>query len=465
MSAKFKLKGIGNVNTTTGVIWKQLLLFALPLLFSNFLQQLYNAIDLLIVGNFSTDTALGAVGSTGAVTGLLVGMFIGISTGASVVVSHAYGAEDNRKVYEHVHSTMFLGLVSGIIMMVIGLLASRPLLVLMNTPDVLLPEAAQYMQIIFIGMIPTAIYNMASGILRAVGDSKRPLIFLIIAAITNLVLDLLFVAVLDFGVAGAGWATVISQALSAVLSVATLMRSETNYRYFIEETKPHKESVKQILQIGIPAGMQSVIINLANTIIQTNINAYGPYAVEGYTAAGRIDGFLYMCINSISLAIMTFVGQNIGAGKYDRVRKGIKVALGLACGIAAGLGLIIYIFRDPLLRMFGTNDLSLPTGETMLTIAASGYWIFAIGDVLSGAFRGAGKATFPMVSSMINMFGVRLIWVYVAQLIYPEVVSVLLAFPVSWIAQAIMMLIFLFRADWLPAEKAPDKEASEEIYV
>ncbi len=465
MAAKIKLKGIGNVNTTTGVIWKQLLLFALPLLFSNFLQQLYNAIDLLIVGNFASDTALGAVGSTGAVTGLLVGMFIGISTGASVVVSHAYGAEDNKKVYEHVHSTMFLGLVSGAILTVLGLLASKPLLVLMKTPEILLPEAVQYMQIIFIGMIPTSIYNMASGILRAVGDSKRPLIFLLIAAATNLVLDLLFVAILPFGVAGAGWATVISQTLSAVLAVITLMRSETSYRFFLKEMKPHKDSVTRILQIGVPAGMQSVIINLANTIIQTNVNAYGHFAVEGYTAAGRIDGFLYMCINSISLAIMTFVGQNIGAGKYDRVKKGIKVALGLACGIAAVLGIIIFVFRDPLLNIFGINPQSFPTGETMLTIAASGYWIFAIGDVLSGAFRGAGRATFPMVSSMINMFGIRILWVFLAQLVYPEVISVLLAFPVSWIAQAIMMLIYLAKANWLPAEKAPDKAPTEDIYV
>ncbi|NCC82868.1 MAG: MATE family efflux transporter [Clostridia bacterium] len=462
MAAKINIKGVSNINTTTGVIWKQLLLFALPLLFSNFLQQLYSTVDLLIVGNYASDSALAAVGSTGALTGLIVGLFIGISVGASVAVSQAYGAGDDQALYRHVHSAMFLGLVSGISLTLIGIFISRPLLMLMDTPAELLPEAVTYMQIVFVGMIPISLYNMTAGVLRAVGDSRRPLIFLMISAVINLALDMLFVAVLSWGVAGAAWATVISQTVSLGLGLATLTRSETPYRLFVREIKAHKKSVQIILKIGLPAGLQSVVISFANTIVQSQINGYGAFAVEGYAAANRIDGFYYMCINSFSLAMTTFVGQNIGAKRYDRVRQSIKVAIGVASGIAMVLGVIVLFNKRSLLGIFGTHPDSLPYGELMLTIAAFGYWVFAIGDVLSGAFRGAGNATFPMVSSLINMCVVRLVWVFAAQQVYPNILSVFLAYPVSWLCQSALMLVYYFKGKWLPkAAAVPEPQEAE----
>lgn len=460
MAAKFRLKGINNVNTTTGVIWKQLLIFALPILFSNFLQQLYNTIDLLIVGNYAGDHSLGAVGSTGAITNLLVGLFVGVSIGASVAVAQAYGAANDREVYKTVHSTLFVALVSGAFLTVFGLLMTEPLLILMKTPDVQLPEAVTYMRIIFVGMIPMSIYNMSAAILRAVGDSARPLIFLIISAVINLVLDLLFVALLDMGVAGAAWATVIAQVVTAVLGVLTLMRADTSYRLFLKEIKPYKAEILKVLKIGLPAGMQSVVISLANTIIQSNINNYGPNAVEGYAAAGRIDGFYYMAVNSFTLALTTFVGQNIGAGRHDRARKGVKVALLMASSMAAVMGVIFFFTQTQLLGIFNVEPASEIYGRMMMTIGCLFYWIFAFGDVLTGAFRGAGKAAFPMIASLINMCLVRIVWIYFAQKVYADPLSVFLAFPVSWVLQAALMLIF-YNFKLIPAADAAIAAAEE----
>lgn len=462
MAAKFKLKGISNVNTTEGVIWKQLLLFALPILFTNFLQQLYSTIDLLIVGNFAGKHSLGAVGATGSITNLLVGLFVGVSIGASVSVAQAYGAMNYKEVYKTVHSTIFIGLISGAILMVLGTVLTEPLLVMMKTPAVQLPEAVTYMRIIFLGMIPMSVYNMASAILRAVGDSTTPLIFLIISALINLVLDLLFVALLKMGVAGAAIATIIAQLVSAVLGVMTLTRSDTTYRLFLREIRPYKDEILKTLRIGLPAGMQSVVISLANTIIQSQINNYGPFAVEGNAAASRVDGFYYMAINSFTLAVTTFVGQNIGARRYDRARKGVKAGILMASGMAAVMGVIFFLIQDGILAIFNVEQESVRYGEMMLTIACAFYWIFAFGDVLTGAFRGAGKAAFPMVSSIINMCVVRLIWIFLAQQVYRDALSVFLAYPVSWLCQAVLMFAFYFKSGWLPKDDKPKAPAGPE---
>lgn len=459
---KFKLKGISNVDTTKGVIWKQLLLFALPILFSNFLQQLYNTIDLLIVSNYATENSLGAVGSTGSITNLLVGLFVGVSIGASVAVAQAYGAGDYKEVYKTVHSTVFAGALSGLALTLLGLFLTEPLLTLMGTPEVQLPEAVIYMRIIFVGMIPMSIYNMTAAILRAVGDSARPLIFLIISSVVNLLLDLIFVAGLNMGVAGAAWATVIAQVVSAILGVTTLLRSETVYRLFLKEIRPYKAEILKVLQIGLPAGMQSVVISLANTIIQSQINNYGPSAVEGYAAANRIDGFYYMAVNSFTLAVTTFVGQNIGAGRRDRARKGVRTAIALASGLAAFMGLIFFFIQDQLLGIFNASPESMIYGRMMLTVASVFYWVFAFGDVLTGAFRGAGRAALPMISSVINMCAVRLIWIYFAQMVYRNALSVFLAYPVSWILQAILMIVF-YRRSKAFADPEPEEKGRAEV--
>lgn len=452
MAKKFKLKSVHNVDTTDGVIWQKILLFAIPILLMNFLQQLYNTIDMIIVGNYASDTALGAVGATGPVTNLLVAVFLGISTGSSVVVSQTYAGGEYKKLHHAVHSSIFIGILNGLILVLIGLLFTEPMLRLMNTPDILFHESATYMKIIFIGMIPTSLYNMASAILRAVGDSRRPLIFLLIAAVVNLILDMILVAGLGLGVAGAAWATFAAQTVSAILAITTLARSDTPYRLFLKEIHFDKEMSLSILKIGIPAGLQSAVVSSANTIVQSQINAYGYRVIEGYAAESRINGFFFMTVNSFSLAMTTFVGQNIGAHQYHRVKKGIRMALGLGCGLVFLLGIIVFGFQREFLALFNVHEESIQYGMQMLSITCIFYFLFGIGDILSGVFRGAGNAFFPMLSAIINMFGVRILWVFLAQQVHPDPISVFLSYPVSWVTMALTMLIYYRSGRWMPRE-------------
>lgn len=450
MRLRLRIKGFSNVDTTEGPIWQKLVLFAMPILLTNFLQQLYNTIDMIIVGNFAGDTALGAVGSTGSVTNLLVALFLGISTGTSVIVSRYYASGDYKRLYRTVHVSVLIGILNGFLLLVLGLLATEPVLRLMNTPEVLLPEAVAYMKIVFIGMVPTSIYNMVAAILRAVGDSKRPLYFLAISALLNLTLDLIFVLGFNMGVEGAAIATFIAQSLSAILGIITLVRSEAPYRLFLKELRFHVDEAKEVLSIGIPAGLQSVVVSTANTLVQSQINTYGPHAVEGNAAEGRVGGFLYMTVNSFSLALTTFVGQNLGAKKYHRVKKAVKLGLFLGSGIVMVLGLVIFVFRYEVLSFFNVHENSIPYAVQMLTFSCLLYFLFGIGDILSGALRGAGKSVFPMLSALINMFLVRTLWVFIAQAIYPNVLSVFTAYPISWLTMAVTMVLYYRSGRWMP---------------
>ena len=455
------LKRMNNIDTTTGVIWKKILLFTLPILLSNFLQQLYGTVDMIILGTYGSSTALGAVGTTTSLTNVLLGLFVGISTGSSVALAQAYGASDNRRIYKVVHSTIFWGLISGIILTVIGLIFSRPLLELMNCPPSLIDEATTYMIWIFVGMIPISLYNMGSAILRAIGDSRRPFYFLISAAATNIILDYIFVGLFDWNVFGAAMATIISQSVAAILTIVTLVNTNGAYRLYLKEVRPYKEESMMIIKIGVPAGFQSAIISSSNALIQSQINKFGDGVVQAYAAFNRLDGFYYMSINSFSVAATTFVGQNLGAKKYRRVRKGIKVSIMLGVIVAIFVGIIMGVFREEFLDVFNLAPENMEYGKFAIAMDSLAYWVFAIGDVLSGAIRGAGKSLFPMISSLINMFGIRQMWVFGIQQINPSFQAIILAYPVSWIFQTIMMLTYFIRGNWLPEDLA--EEIAEEL--
>ena len=455
------LKRMNNIDTTTGVIWKKILLFTLPILLSNFLQQLYGTVDMIILGTYGSSTALGAVGTTTSLTNVLLGLFVGISTGSSVALAQAYGASDNRRIYKVVHSTIFWGLISGIVLTAIGLIFSRPLLELMNCPGSLIEEATTYMVWIFVGMIPISLYNMGSAVLRAIGDSRRPFYFLIAAAVTNIILDYIFVGLFDWNVFGAAMATIISQAVAAVLTIVTLVNANGAYRLYLKEVRPYKEESMMIIKIGVPAGFQSAIISSSNALIQSQVNKFGEGVVEAYAAFNRLDGFYYMSINSFSVAATTFVGQNLGAKKYHRVRKGIKVSIMLGVIVAIFVGIIMGVFREEFLDVFNLAPENMEYGKFAIAMDSLAYWIFAIGDVLSGAIRGAGKSLFPMISSLINMFGIRQMWVFGIQKVNPSFQAIILAYPVSWIFQTTMMLTYFIRGNWLPEDLA--EEIAEEL--
>lgn len=443
-----KARGRG-VLLTEGVIWKQLILFALPLLLSNFLQQLYNTADLLIVGRFAGDTALAAVGATGSLTNLLVGFFIGLSTGASVIISQFYGSGDTKDLRDAIQSGILISLIGGVVLSIVGYFVSRPLLQFMGTPADILDEAVVYMQITFLGMLPLLVYNMGAGILRAMGDSRRPLYLLILSSLINIVLDLIFIITMGLGVAGAAIATVIAQVVVGLLVLMMLRKLDGGYHLSLRELRFHPASLKSILVIGLPAGLQSAAINFSNVVIQSNINAFGSAAVGGVAAAGRIDGFLFMFANAFGLSAMTFVGQNVGAGKFDRAKRSARVTLFLSSGLVLVLGLVFAFFSDTILRLFNSNLEVIAYGQTMVSTLAPMYWIFSITEVLSGVLRGAGMSIQPMLITVTCFTAVRLLWINLMLPIKNDIVIVFLSWPVSWAVGAVASLILVWKSDWL----------------
>lgn len=450
-----------NVALTEGTIWKQLLIFALPLMLSNFLQQLYNTGDLLIVGRFIGTQAQAAVGATGSLANMLIGFFIGLSTGCAVVVAQMYGAEDEDGLYRMVHSSMSIALVSGVVLSVAGFFLSTPLLRLMNTPEDILVDASTYLRIFFAGSIPSLFYNMGAGILRSVGDSKRPFYFLAVSSITNILLDLLFIAVFDWGVTGAAWATVISQIVAAVLVMISLSKTDESYRLYLRDIAFHGPVGKRALKIGVPAGVQSVLISGSNVIIQTAVNGFGTLAVAGYAAAGRIDGFVWVTINAVALAAMTFEGQNIGAGKLERAKRGLRQATILVVIMSGGLGAFFLIFAGPLAALFNPDPAVTYYIRRVMLYILSIYWLFGINEVIGGALRGVGRSMVPMLVTLTCMSGFRVFWVYVILPLNRTFDFMLLAYPLSYVLTIIVYLIYMKMVDWLP--KREELEPIEEI--
>lgn len=445
-----------NVNLTEGVIWKSLLTFTLPLLLSALLQQLYNTVDLLIVGRFAGKIDMAAIGASGAITVLVVALFMGLSTGASVLVAQHYGAKDRAALSKVVHTNFAIALYGGLVLTIFTVIFTPQFLAWIDTPPEVMGPAVRYMRILFAGLIPVMVYNMGSAVLRSVGDSVRPFNFLAIAAGLNIVLDLIFVGAFKMGAVGAGIATVLAQSVSGILVLLSLLKTTDIYRLRMKRIRFHKETLNHIVAIGLPAAVSGGLISLSNVIIQAQINVFGAQAIAGVAAASRVDGFVFTSLEAFALAITTFVGQNIGAKKPKRLKSGITTALVMTLLFVASVSSILVIFRTPLMKIFTSEKDVIFYGTKMIVILAPFYVIFSVTEVLSGAIRGSGTAVPIMIITLIGMFIIRLGWIFIAMPMYKTIDIICWSYPISWVFTCIMTLIYYFKGKWRKNMDVPE---------
>ena len=434
---------------TQGIIWKKILLFSLPLLLGNVFQQLYNTVDSVIVGNYIGGDALAAVGTSGPIINLLVGLFMGIATGAGVVIARYFGAQDSEAVHDAVHTTLAATFLGGLFLTVVGVLLSPAVVRLIGVPENIMSDSIDYLRIYFGGIIAMMTYNMGAGILRAVGDSKTPLYFLIISSIINIILDMLFVIIFDMGLAGVAWATLIAQAVSATLIIITLCRVNTIYRVTLSHIRIKLSYLKEIIRIGLPSGLQNAIISMSNIVVQSYINSFGSAAIAGYSTYGKVDAFALMPVMSLSMAITTFTSQNIGAREFDRVRKGVKTGLLMSCGTAFVLTSLVVVFARTLLGIFTDDQQIIEYGLLTMTYQAPFYLVLGLNNTLAGILRGAGKASVPSLIMAANMCGVRILWLSILMPIFNSIIVVYLAFSVTWTTTGLCLIWYYKRSRWL----------------
>ena len=424
------------MDMVNGPIFSQVVRYALPLMLSGILQLLYNAADVVVVGRFAGPTALAAVSSTGSLTALIVNVFMGLSVGTSVVVAQNYGANRFRDVSEAVHTAVAISLLAGVVVAVFGVLAAKPLLQLMKNPPDVIDQSALYMRIYFLGMPVNMIYNFGSAVLRAVGDTKRPLYFLTIAGVVNVLLNLFFVIALKMGVAGVATATVISQAVSMVLTIACLMRSEGSIHLDLKKLRLHKDKLVQIVRIGLPAGIQGSLFSVSNVIIQASINAFGSTVMAANGAAGNLEGFVYVGMNAFHQAALSFSGQNMGARRYDRLNKILLACVGAVSVIGLALGMAAYLGSDFLLAIYTTEPDVVTIGKIRLLYLCVPYLLCGIMDVFAGQLRGMGASLLPTVVTIVGVCGLRILWVYTIFAAMGTLEILYLSYPVSWAVTA-----------------------------
>lgn len=437
-----------HVDMTTGGIAGHLICFALPLLLGNIFQQLYNTVDTWVVGNFASNEAFSAVGSVGPIINVLIGLFMGLSTGASAVISQFYGAKQVQLVQDAVHTAIMLTLLLSILFTIVGIAFTPAMLRLTKMPANVMPEATTYLRIYFAGITGLLFYNMGSAILRSVGDSKRPFYFLVVAALLNSVLDLVFVVGLKMGVAGVAWATILAQGVSAILVVIALFRDHDTIRLEMRKLKIHWDVLRKIFRVGIPAALQLAVTSFSNVFVQSYINHFGPHFMSGWTAYSKINQLVLLPMQSISLAITTFVGQNLGAGQRERARKSVGVAFGLSVGTSAVLLLPVLLFAPQLVRFFNPNGDVITFGALLLRMLCPFFLIYCIHDTLGGALRGAGNGKVPMIITLACFVFFRQLYLYVmANFICNEVIPIALSFPAGWVLSSTLTLIYFLRTN------------------
>ena len=432
------------IDMCNGTIMDKLISFSLPLMLSGILQLMFNAVDIIVVGQFTGNEALAAVGSTTALINVFVNLFIGISLGASVLAARFYATGQEKEMSETVHTSITLALISGIAMGIIGVIAAKGALELMDTPDNVLNLSTLYMRIYFMGMPFFMLYNYGAAILRAVGDTKRPLLFLIISGATNVLLNLLLVIQFHLGVAGVAIATVISQCISCILVLRCLYLSDGSYQLRFNKLGMKTRYVKQIFQIGIPAGIQSTIINFSNVLLQSSVNSFGSVAMAGYTAANNILGFLYVSVNSITQACMSFTSQNYGVRKFKRMDKVLLECLGLTVIVALVLGGGSYLFGAELMHIYTKSTKVIECGVDIMLYTTVTYFLCGIMDLLPGALRGMGHSTVPMILSVIGTVGTRIVWIYVIFPCHRSLDFLFISYPVSWLLTIVMQVICFY---------------------
>ena len=431
---------------TEGVIWKQLLRFFIPILLGTFFQQLYNTVDAVVVGQFLGKQALAAVGGgTGTVINLLIGFFTGLSAGATVVISQHFGARDDEKISKSIHTAFALSIAGAIAITAIGLLTSEMLLVAIGTPDDILPLAIRYINIYFAGSVFVVVYNMGAGVFRAIGDSRSPFLFLMAGCVTNIVLDLLFVGGFGMGVEGAAYATVISQAVSVLLVVITLRRKKDATRLEFLLIRFDLPLLRNMLIIGIPAGIQSIMYTISNLIIQASINSFGTDTAAAWAAYSKLDQCYWMIVNAFGLAITTFVGQNFGAGKIDRARKGVRTVVLMSAVSTLAIEAGYFLVGRYGLMLFITDSAVLEIGVSIMHYIVPWYITYIAIELLSGAVRGVGKSLIPTLISVFGICVLRIIWIYISPAVSPTLFGVLFSYPFSWIVTSLLFIIYYFR--------------------
>lgn len=429
------------IDMCNGSLMDKLISFAFPLMVSGILQLMFNALDLVVVGRFSGSQALAAVGSTTALINVFINLFIGISLGANVMTARFYASGKDKEVSETVHTAVTFAVISGIVMIFVGGFLAKPALALMDTPDDIIDLSALYMRIYFVGMPFFMLYNYGAAVLRAVGDTKRPLMFLIISGAINAGLNLFMVIVLDLSVAGVAIATVISQMVSCVLVLRCLYHTDSSYQFRFSKMQIKWCYLKQIFAVGVPAGIQSVVINFSNVLLQSSVNSFGSIAMAGYTAANNLLGFLYMAVNSITQACMSFTSQNYGVGKYKRMDKVL-----IDCGILSLIVSLVfgggfYLFGSYILRIYTSDIEVIKCGLEILSITTVPYFLCGIMDLFPGSLRGMGYSAVPMVLSVIGTVGVRVFWIYAVFPLNRSLYVLFISYPASWGLTIVMQVI------------------------
>lgn len=434
---------------TSGSIGKRMMFFALPLLLGNLFQQLYNTVDSLIVGNFLGSSALAAVSSSGSLIFMLIGFLSGISAGAGVVISQYFGAEDVPNIQRAVHTTVAFGIAAGLLMTIVGILLSPQILAWMGTPESVMPESISYLQIYFSGSLGFVLYNVFVGILQAVGDSRHPLYYLMASSVINLVLDILFIGFFHTGVGGAALATVISQVFSAILCFVQLLRTKESYQLRLSSIRFDLPMLGRIIRIGLPSGVQNSIIAFANVVVQSYINAFGEMAMAGYGAYTKIEGFAFLPINSFTMAMTTFVGQNLGAGQIERTRKGARFGILVTVVMAELIGVIVMLFAPQLIAAFDSTPAVVQFGVEKARTAALFYCLLAYSHSVASVIRGAGKAVVSMLIMMTFWCVVRVAFLAVSIPFTHSVLMVYAVYPLTWALSSVAFFFYYRRANWL----------------
>lgn len=436
-------------NITEGVIWKQLLSFFFPILLGTFFQQMYNTVDTIIVGRFVGTQALAAVGSTAALISLINGFFVGLSTGATVLLSQFFGANDREGVSKSLHTGIGLSVILGLLITLLGLTLGQKVLLLTKVPESCLSDAVLYTRIYFSGAVASMVYNMGAGILRAMGDSKRPTIFLIVTCFVNIAADLLFVVVLKLGVAGAAIATVFSQVISAVLVMVSLYRLPDGMAFRVNQIRMDGRLLKRILYVGIPAGLQLMTFDLANVLIQSGINSFGDVTVAAWTAYIKTDALTWMISGAFGVSITTFVGQNFGAQKYHRIRRGVWVCMGMSMALVGALSALVITFRHTILGIYTADPEVIRLGAYVMLWTVPFNFIFMPVEVFAGTMRGTGYSLMPTVITCVCVCLFRVVWIFTMVAKFHTIELLALCYPLSWVLCATVFFIVYLRGNWL----------------
>lgn len=434
---------------TEGSVVKNILFFSVPLILGNLLQQLYNTVDSIIVGNYVGSNALAAIGSSTSLVYLLIAFSQGVSVGAGVVISQRLGQKNKEGVQTSVHTALALAVILGIILTVGGILLSKEILLWMNTPEEVLTDAVTYLRLYSAGMVFNVVYNMAAGILNAAGNSRRSLGYLAIASVTNLILDLVFIVGMKMGIAGAAIATNIGQIVSCVLAIWFLVRTQTDYKVCLSKIKIHKATAGLIIKIGLPTGFQNMVISLSNILVQSSVNSFGANAMAGFGAYMKVDGFNVLPVTSFGMAATTFVSQNYGAGKLERVKRGMWMTLGIGILYTITTGILLLTFSETIMHLFSNDAAVIAYGQQAMRFFCPFYWVLSILHALSGTVRGTGKSIPPMIVLLVSLCLFRVLWV---QFVMPNIASIegiFMLYPISWAIGSGLMILYTWKGKWL----------------